>query len=241
MLVLLVSDLHYRLPQYDWLMSVAADVDVVVVAGDLCDVASPVDVGVQAVAVRAALAEIAKRTELVVCSGNHDLDVRDANGEMTCGWIADAPGTVDGGSLTMPDGTTFSSLGWWDGPLARAATTQRLAAEAEERSGRWLWAYHSPPESPLSWTGSRHFGDDAVEEWIDAFSPDLVLSGHIHQAPFVPGGGWIARRGDTVLLNAGQQPGPVPAHVELDLAAGTAAWSSYEGTQHIDLDAVPAI
>ena len=39
---LLVSDIHYRLKQLDWLASVAADFDLVVIAGDHLDVASVV-------------------------------------------------------------------------------------------------------------------------------------------------------------------------------------------------------
>ena len=44
-----------------------------------------------------------------------------------------------------------------------------------------------------------------------------MLTGHVHQAPFVPGGGWVDRIGTTWVFNAGQQPGPVPARVEIDL------------------------
>ena len=42
MKVLLVSDLHHRLRQFDWLRRAAAGVDVVAIAGDLLDVRSPV-------------------------------------------------------------------------------------------------------------------------------------------------------------------------------------------------------
>jgi Icc-related predicted phosphoesterase len=40
--VLLVSDLHYRLRQLDWLLHRAAAVDAVMIAGDLLDVRSQV-------------------------------------------------------------------------------------------------------------------------------------------------------------------------------------------------------
>jgi Icc-related predicted phosphoesterase len=38
--VLLVSDLHYRLRQLDWLLQRAAAVDAVMIAGDLLDIRS---------------------------------------------------------------------------------------------------------------------------------------------------------------------------------------------------------
>lgn len=230
--LLIASDLHYRLPQYDWLLSVAAEVDAVVIAGDLCDVASAVDVGTQAVAVRTVLEEMARHTLVVTCSGNHDLDHRDEHGEKTAGWIGTVGNgvVVDGETRVLADGTTFTSLGWWDGPLAR----ERLAAQLEEADavrgdGPWVWVYHSPPEGPLSWTGSRHYGDPAIAEWVQRYAPTLVLTGHIHQAPFTTDGDWLVRVGDTWLVNAGQQPGPVPAHIDVDLASGRATWRSYAG------------
>jgi Icc-related predicted phosphoesterase len=99
----------------------------------------------------------------------------------------------------------------------------------------WVWVYHSPPHGPLAWTGSKHFGDPVIAEWIDRWQPAAVLMGHIHQAPFTPEGAWTERRRGTLLFNAGKQVGPVPAHIEIDLAAGTARWSSYQGVDEREL------
>jgi Icc-related predicted phosphoesterase len=41
--VLLVSDLHYTLKQFDWVHAVAGEYDVVVIAGDHLDVAGVAD------------------------------------------------------------------------------------------------------------------------------------------------------------------------------------------------------
>jgi predicted phosphodiesterase len=43
MRLLLVADLHYSLPQFDWVLDIASDFDVVVLAGDHLDLASLVD------------------------------------------------------------------------------------------------------------------------------------------------------------------------------------------------------
>ena len=88
MRVLLVSDLHYRLRQFDWLLERAVAVDAVMIAGDLLDIRSQVALDVQAVAVRAALRELAAETTLFVASGNHDLDGRDDAGEKVAHWMA---------------------------------------------------------------------------------------------------------------------------------------------------------
>ena len=47
-----MSDLHYCLPQLDWVVQVAPKFDLVVLAGDCLDVSSAVPLDVQAVVVR---------------------------------------------------------------------------------------------------------------------------------------------------------------------------------------------
>ena len=60
-----------------------------------------------------------------------------------------------------------------------------------------------------------------------------MLCGHIHQAPYVAGGGWAQQLGATWLFNSGHQSGEIPAHVVLDLDERTAAWWSHEGSGEI--------
>jgi Icc-related predicted phosphoesterase len=240
MRLLLASDLHYALPHYDWIASVAHEFDVVVLAGDHLDIVSPVDIDAQIVALRATLQDLAGRTRLLVASGNHDLNTRDVNGEKTADWLdplREVGAVVDGDTLELGD-TVFTVAGWWDGPVAQAAVEEQLATVAVD-GRRWIWVYHSPPEGPLAWTGSRHFGDPVVAAWIERFRPAAVLMGHIHQAPFTPAGSWMDRMGDTLLFNAGKQLGPVPAHIEIDLDAGTATWTSYQGVDTRTLRTAP--
>ena len=49
MRLLVVADLHYSLPQYDWVLGVAPDFDLVIIAGDHLDLSSIVDVRAQIV------------------------------------------------------------------------------------------------------------------------------------------------------------------------------------------------
>ena len=131
---------------------------------------------------------------------------------------------------------------WWDGPAGREAVDAQLAAAAERRGDRpWIWVYHAPPaDSPTSWTGQRHYGDVELVEWIERHSPDVVLCGHVHEAPFMADGGWYDRVGSTLVLNAGRQPGPIPCLVEVDLDAAEAMWHSMQGVETVSLDAAPA-
>ena len=74
MRLLLVADLHYSLPQFDWVLDMAPDFDVVVMAGDHLDLGSIVDGRAQSVVVRKYFSRLRAKTRLVICSGNHDLD-----------------------------------------------------------------------------------------------------------------------------------------------------------------------
>jgi Icc-related predicted phosphoesterase len=235
----MVSDLHYRLRQLDWLATAADDVDVIVIAGDLLDIRSDVPLEAQEIAITAQLRELGLHKPVLTASGNHDLDGRDAAGEKAAGWLKTVNGDgvhIDGEALLIED-TLFSVCPWWDGPIGRAALEHKLSIDAELPHKRWVWVHHAPPSgSPLSWDGRREYGDEALAEWIPRFQPDLVLTGHIHTAPFVDGGGWAQRLGMTWLFNAGQQHGAVPTHILIDLDQGTATWNSADERRQIALD-----
>jgi Icc-related predicted phosphoesterase len=238
MKILVAADLHYALKQYDWLKSVAADFDVVVLAGDLLEIASSVERRAQIVVVRAYLEELVARTRVVVCSGNHDLDSRNPEGELVARWIeelAEIGVTADRGSVTL-GGTLITVCPWWDGDVTREEIGRQLAADALKPRDRWIWVYHAPPaESPVSWSGRRHHGDEALTTWIRQYAPDFVMSGHVHHAPFVDGGSWADRLDATWVFNTGQQIGPTPANIALHLTHGEAIWTSLEGCQILSL------
>ncbi len=226
---LLVADLHYDLRKFDWVVEAAGHVDLVVIAGDHLDIASTVARSAQAIVVQRYLRRIRSRAPLLVSSGNHDLDSRDGKGELTTRWIArarayDVP--TDGDSPLIGD-TLFTICPWHDGGLRRAEIARHLARDAGRRPARWVWVHHAPPQrSPTSWDGRHFFGDAALCAWIEEHRPDLVLSGHVHQAPFARGGAWADRIGDTWVFNAGHQIGPLPSHVVVDTELPCAYWIS---------------
>jgi Icc-related predicted phosphoesterase len=232
MRALLVADLHYDLKQLDWVLGEAGDVDLLVLAGDLLDVGSRVPLDAQIAVVLEYLARSAAVTPTVACSGNHDLDHRTDEGEKATAWLAEARSlgvVVDGDSAVVGD-WLVTACAWWEGPTTLARLEAQLDAAASRRAGRWLWAYHGPPDGPLSWTGSRHYGDPELPRLLDRHRPDLVLGGHVHEAPFADGGAWGDRHGDTWLFNGGHQRGAVPTHVRFDLVGGTASWWSWDDT-----------
>jgi Icc-related predicted phosphoesterase len=248
--ILLVSDLHYSLPQLDWVVRAAPAYDLVVLAGDHLDISSTVPLHAQCVVILRYLALLRRHTRVVASSGNHDLTGPDAQGEQCALWLPEARQcgvATDGDALLLDDAgapagpTLVSVCPWWDGPLGRAAVQRQLQADAGQRPGRWLWVYHWPPAgSPTCWTGRRHWGDTELRPWLVQHQPDLVLTGHVHESPFKPAGAWADRIGPSWVFNPGRQIGPVPCHIEIDLGAGTAAWHSMMGSESLDLAAPQA-
>jgi Icc-related predicted phosphoesterase len=242
MRILAVGDVHYDLRQLDWLLAHAAEFEMVILVGDLLDVSSTVPLDAQVPVALRYLERLASRCPTAVCSGNHDLTGNDPDGERSALWLADAEAqglVVDDGSLTVGD-ALVSVWPWWDGPIGRARLEAQLTAQADrraaegERSGvgtRWIWVYHwPPPDLPVSWVGTKSYGDADLAGWVERFRPDLVLTGHVHESPWLDGGSWIASSGPTTIVNAGRQIGSEPSRIVIDLDEWTATWTSHEET-----------
>jgi len=239
MRMLFVADLHYTLKQLDWLVANAGRFDLVIIGGDLLDLGSILDFDVQIVVVEKYLHRIRRHAPLLVSSGNHDGDSHNAANECFAEWLllSRAEGLfVDGESALLGD-TRVTACPWWNGPVSRAELEALLARESAKSAGRWIWSHHEPPEGArVSWSGKKLLGDPFLREWINRFDPDLVLSGHLHSAPFYPEGSWIDRIGNTWVFNPGRQPGPSPTYIILDLAESYAEWISAEGESIRRLD-----
>lgn len=234
MQILVVGDLHYDMRQLDWALGRAGDHDAVVLTGDLLDISSVVPLPAQVPVVLGYLERLAARVPTIVCSGNHDLTRRDATGEKAALWLERAAATgvvTDFGSTHLGD-ALVSVCPFWDGPIGRRRVDGFLEEQSALATGPWWWVYHwPPPDLPVSWIGDRWYGDPDLAAWIDRWNPTLVLTGHVHQAPYQRGGSWIARTADgTWVLNAGRQMGPVPNHIVIDTVTGLARWWSQDLT-----------
>jgi len=242
MRLLFVADLHYALKQFDWLAANAAGFDAVVIGGDLLDLGSVLDIDVQIVVMEKYLGRLCQQTTVLVSSGNHDGDARSSANESICKWLQEARSGqlfVDGDSVEI-GGTLITICPWWDGPTTRAEIEKLLAQDAARTKSRWIWIHHSPPEgSPVSWAGKKFGGDEFLVEWIRRHQPDMVLSGHIHNAPFISKGSWIDRIGRTWVFNPGKQIGATPTYLAFDLDRMSVEWVSVEGQVIQSLD-VPA-
>jgi Icc-related predicted phosphoesterase len=240
MKILFVADLHYALKQFDWLMASAANYDAVIIGGDLLDLGSALEIGVQIVVVEKYLARLSWQSRVLVSSGNHDGDARSAANESICNWLREAKSDrlfVDGDSVEIGD-VLITICPWWDGPVSSAEVETLLQKDAARARKQWIWVHHSPPDqSPVSWAGKKFGGDEFLGDRIHRYQPDLVLSGHIHNAPFSAKGSWIDRLGKTWVFNPGKQIGPHPTYLAFDLDAMSVTWISLEGEvmQQLDL------
>ena len=237
MKILLVSDLHYALKQFDWIHEVAGDYDAIMISGDVLDIVSAVPLQGQLVVILNHLKRLSNETRLFICSGNHDLTGRSEAGEKIARWMADVRRVgiaCDGDCIELGE-WRVSVCPWWDGSVAREGVGTQLAEDSQKSGQRWLWLYHAPPaDSPTSWSGKKYFGDEPLLSWIEQYNPELVLCGHIHQSPFRKGGSWADRIGKTWVFNAGNQIGSVPCHIVFDTETGRATWYSLAGTEFVD-------
>ena len=240
MQLLLASDLHYNLRQLDWLLSQADEFDVVVLAGDHLDISASLGLETQSIVVLQYLQRLADRTTVVASSGNHDLTTRNAHGEKVAAWLLDGGALgalVDGDTLDRGD-VRITICPWWDGPLTRDDVEAQLRGQAQNRPPWWVWVYHPPPSGSATAQGAtREYGDADLRMWIEELRPDVVLSGHVHEAPFISRGSWVERVDSTWTFNAGRVAlGAIPNHVVLDFERRTASWYGGGETAEIVLD-----
>jgi Icc-related predicted phosphoesterase len=232
--ILVASDLHYRLKQFDWLASQAVGYDALIIAGDLLDISSPMDLSVQIVVMKKYLQKIGALTRLLVCSGNHDGNEKNAADEYIAPWLQEIRAEhihVDGDNVFFED-VLVTLFPWWDGDVTRREVAEQFEQTSRLAFRKWIWVYHAPPDnSPTSWTGKRFIGDTELNRWIAQYHPDLVVAGHIHQSPYKPDGSWVDQIGKTWVFNAGAYMGDVPPHIVLDLDVMNAKWSSLAGEE----------
>src|SRR5690606_38734957 len=109
-----------------------------------------------------------------------------------------------------------------------------------QESENWLILTHEPPRGTAvsRGTGLELLGNSLAMNVM----PDFLLSGHMRNAPWLAGGSWWDRRGQTFVFNAGFDPlGEFPCHILLDTTRREATWKHPGGHEHIQLDAFTSL
>jgi len=222
----------------EWIFDRSSDFDGVVLAGDHLDSESPTPFPKQIVDFSAYLSDLSQLTIVMAASGNHDLDGPGPDGEQRASWLSALHGPQlygDGQSVDV-DGVRFTVCPWWDGPRSKEIVERQLQTAAVNRPPRWIWVHHAPPAGTrICKTARGDYGDSTLTQWIDRWQPDMVICGHVHQAPWVEGGGWCDRHEQTWVFNAGQEIGHEPAHIVIDLASREATWVAVPDEEKIAL------
>ncbi len=190
MKLLAFSDLHRDLGQAAELVTMSAEADIVIGAGDFASVHEGLGETI------AALAAI--ETPTILVPGNNETE--DALREAASSWGA---ATVLHGGGTSVDGVEFYGLGagipatpWdWSFDLDDESATEMLVACPEGA----VLVLHSPPQGHCDSNGSGdHFGSPALLEAIEEKRPRLSVCGHIHES-----WGCESKIGDTPIRNLG--------------------------------------
>lgn len=214
MRALLVSDLHCRREWFEWVVDVAKLYDVVVMSGDLLDYSSALSIEHQLGLAAKFVRDVSKYTPVCLCSGNHDV----VDGRL--GWIEDLGRShricVDNQSYLSND-VRFCCFPWREQAFETSTMKQACLTE--------IWVHHAPPSgTQIAWDGHQDRGGDELTQAIRYKSPAMVLTGHVHDSPFVTGGSWNARIGPTWLLTAGHSLTAIPAYVAIDFSEKVAQW-----------------
>ncbi|MEI6607593.1 MAG: metallophosphoesterase family protein [Verrucomicrobiota bacterium] len=247
MRILLTADLHSRRDWFEWLLRQQADLTVV--AGDLLD-------GFRADGLLVQMLELRRWCTqfpgwLAVCSGNHDHntplrarrpealagipeDVREevlslllAGHWMDClesdRVVTDRRTKV----VTTPRGLlVVTTVPYdFDGGEDHDDLWEEAARLRHKQKIPWLVLHHEPPADVT--VGGR-MGNPQLYYKIQEYRPDFVVSGHLHNQPYV--GSFADRLDGTWCFNPGHpeqgmamQSG-IPNHIVLDVAARTATW-----------------
>jgi Icc-related predicted phosphoesterase len=174
--LLAFSDLHCDLDQAAKLVTMAAEAEVVIGAGDFASVHKGLGETIEALA--------AIETPTVLVPGNNETE--QALREACADWNW-STATVLHGSGTAIDGTEFYGLGagipitpWeWSFDLDDDAAASMLDACPESA----VLVLHSPPQGHCDANGSGdHFGSPALLKAIEEKAPRLAVCGHIHES-----------------------------------------------------------
>jgi Icc-related predicted phosphoesterase len=197
MTILHVTDFHFNQRWFDWLLHRAPAHDLVVMSGDMLDLASPTPHRKQIAWVSDWLNRYPR--PMSVCSGNHDLEWHDQMERWTPAYwlryLTNRNIWTDGHRVEL-NGVSILNIGCSMRPKGGKAD---------------IWVVHAPPAKTLvaAHINGPDGGDPDLAEPVRRYAPRLVLSGHVHNPLH-----WRDRGDTTVVLNPGCNPdAEFPNHI----------------------------
>jgi DNA repair exonuclease SbcCD nuclease subunit len=228
MKILITADLHYREHWFRWLLSRAADYDLICIAGDLLDMFREEPRMEQARQVTRWIREVSKVTWVAVCSGNHDNAGRQISPDRAPAyeWLV----TVGRESKIVTDGSThvlddliITTVPYHCSKEQKSIWLDRGAVIRRQRGSPWLVLHHVPP---IAYPGSTKEEAEAAELLLN-YRPEYFISGHSHQFPYFPGSSWAQRiEGVNVVVPGQLLRAPFPNHIILNSESGEVSWET---------------
>jgi Icc-related predicted phosphoesterase len=228
MKILLTSDLHLSLPWFEWLIAKGPAFDLVCIAGDFLDLFSKEPKPKQVAEVQGHLRDLASKTNVALCSGNHDSfgPIVPAARGPTYPWLVELdnlPTVVSDGQTRIVGELIVTTLPYCANAAAKRVWLDRGQSIRKSRGWHWLVLHHEPP----ALIEPAEAGEHEARQLLDAYSPDFWLSGHVHDLTYELGGKWCHELGTTIVLTPGQiLEASWPNHIELDTESGKIEWRS---------------
>jgi Icc-related predicted phosphoesterase len=226
-----MADLHATRKWYRWLLSVAPRFDLICIAGDLLDIFSPVAPADQVRESQEYLRQLAGKTAVAICSGNHDSlgqTVAPPPRGPVDWWLAEldrVTNIVSDGQTRVVRDLVVTTLPYYCLPRLKRVWLEQGRALRNERRSKWLVLHHEPPA--LTYPASAEAKDAAA--LLREYEPDYWLCGHFHQLPYAMGGRWAHLLGKTLVFTPGQLTGVEwPNHIELDMRLDKAYWRTIQ-------------
>lgn len=197
--LLLCSDIHGDYAAVERMLASNAGIDGMIIAGDLTTRGTPEEA-------RTALRSFVAKSRVAIVAGNMDPHPLE-------NIFAEEAHFVDGRSVWWDDIAIFGVSGSPPTPMRTPYEIGEddIMARAERgwsnaTQARWrIFVPHAPPANTtldrIGSGGKRHVGSTSVRAFIDRRQPDLVVSGHIHEAR------GMETLGRSIVVNCG------PAHL----------------------------
>jgi predicted phosphodiesterase len=229
MKILITADLHYREHWFRWLIEQGTGYDLICIAGDLLDMFDRESRTEQAWEVSQWVRELAKVTQVAVCSGNHD----NAGRQIT---LDRAPvyqwfdalrlelKIITDGMTRVIDDLIVTTVPYHCSREQKSIWLERGVAIRRQRGYRWLVLHHVPPR-----LGQPAISGEESEaaELLMTYRPDFFVSGHTHAHPYLAGSSWAHKIAGVNVFVPGQLlRAPFPNHILLDTKSGETEWQT---------------
>ena len=181
MRALLTADLDLSIPWFEWLIAKGWAFNLVCIAGDFLDLFNEEPKPKQVAQVQGYLRDLASKTNIALCSGNHDSfgPIVPAARGPSYPWLVELdnlPSVISDGQTRIVGRLIVTTLPYCANGEAKRILLDRGRSIRKSRGLKWLVLHHEPPPF-LEPAGP---GEREAKALIEEYLPDFWLSDHVH-------------------------------------------------------------